>query len=512
MTRKRKRQDSIEKIWEKRRESNEAAFFTVMGTADLFQYITLFQKGIKYKSITDSYQPAVGGCLSLFQSKMRDGLLVFSKLIPKKMDKKLVHLRISHVTLDCAAMGGHLELLKWLYKNTPFVCSSDAIDGAASNGFLEVIEWLWKHKSRKFTPYAMEIAARNGHYKIVEWLCARPNVKPSAQPFEEACANGHLDIIKLLDEYNHPCSVHGMDSAAQYGHLEVVKYLDKEHEEGCTVFAMDMAAAKNHLEVVKYLHANRTEGCTTKAIDHAALNGHIDIVVFLDQNRIEGSTHYAMDWACERGDLKMVEYLHDHDHTCSPYALDMACKNKHYKVAKYMLNIVKAECRHDTMVWPAKNNDLKTLKLLHKHVKPCPTEVLDRAAENGFLEIVEYLVNVVKAPCTTEAMDNASYHGYIKIVILLHESGAMCSKFALSSAILRSHWKVVDFLYQYRTEGCDSFVMQQCVLRGLMKAVIWLYFNTSQTISYDTLDKARCGGRREIVAFMEERPHRLVYS
>jgi hypothetical protein len=217
--------------------------------------------------------------------------------------------------LRCAAEGGHLELVKWLYPQVGIVpgLAYNATDIAATNGFLDAVKWLHENTSERTTTLAMDGAASNGHLDVIQWLHENEEQGCTSSAMDFAAGSGLLEVVKWLHEHRaEGCTARAMDRAAIFGHVDVVKWLHKNRQEGCTTDAMDWAAARGHLSVVKWLHANRSEGCTTDAMDEAARNNHLEVVQWLHGNRTEGCTDEAVSCAATEGHAEVFEFLVSH--------------------------------------------------------------------------------------------------------------------------------------------------------------------------------------------------------
>ena len=156
--------------------------------------------------------------------------------------------------MDCAAMIGDIDLVKWTHKNIYDCWTHDSMNYAALCGHLDVIKWIHVNQPEACKTNAMDFAAWNGHLPVVQWL--------------------HSNRTE-------GCSTKAMDYAAENGHLHVVKWLHEHRNEGCTQDAMDLAAKNGHLDVVKWLHENRQEGCSTDAMNWATRRGHFEVVRWL---------------------------------------------------------------------------------------------------------------------------------------------------------------------------------------------------------------------------------------
>eukprot|EP00842_Homolaphlyctis_polyrhiza_P001647 jgi/Hompol1/2483/HPOL_000772-RA len=130
----------------------------------------------------------------------------------------------------------------------------------------------------------------------------------------------------------------------------------------------------------------------------------------------------------------------------------------------------------------AANGDLATIQLLHEHgSRGCSTEAMDKAAEHGHYEVVEFLqkhysTNIPGVPsgggCTLWAMTAAAKNGHLKIVRFLHEHRREgCTTRAMDSAAKHGHLDVVEFLHLNRTEGCSTAAMDGAAENGYLEVV-----------------------------------------
>ncbi|GMF19906.1 unnamed protein product [Phytophthora fragariaefolia] len=137
--------------------------------------------------------------------------------------------------MDCAAMFGNLELVKWLHSNQQEGCSTEAMGHGVAQGR----KWLHANRSEGFSEIAMESAVRNNRLDMVKWMYEH----------SENCLKGNIDI------------------AAAPGNLEIVSWLHFRGGGNCSQHEMDDAAANGHLEIVKFLHEHGREGVLKECHD-----------------------------------------------------------------------------------------------------------------------------------------------------------------------------------------------------------------------------------------------------
>jgi ankyrin repeat protein len=114
----------------------------------------------------------------------------------------------------CASVGGHLDIMKWLYDLDQKVLIEDhattSLLYASELGNINIIRWLIETgvdvNWNLYDDYAFRISCEKGYYHIAELLleinndidiCARKNYA-----FMKACKNNHIHIAKLLCKLN----------------------------------------------------------------------------------------------------------------------------------------------------------------------------------------------------------------------------------------------------------------------------------------------------------------------
>jgi len=74
-------------------------------------------------------------------------------------------------SLYSAALGGHLEILKWFNEQPQpkYTNWSDASLGAAESGQLEILTWL-HGKKYKMNDRVFDTVVGSGHFHVLKWL------------------------------------------------------------------------------------------------------------------------------------------------------------------------------------------------------------------------------------------------------------------------------------------------------------------------------------------------------
>ncbi|EFA75039.1 hypothetical protein PPL_11724 [Heterostelium album PN500] len=262
-----------------------------------------------------------------------------------------------------------------------------------------------------------------------------------------AALRGHLDIVKLFQRRG-DLSGNEVNICVNSGNLELFKYLADEVHQTVTVDAMDNCARLGDLKMLKWFHENRSEGCSYKAIDYSAINNNTEIVQWLYENRTEGCSHVAFDWAARNGNIPMLQMLlvkNNNVHNFTTKAIDLAAEQGQLEVLEYL-----------RVNFP----DLK-----------CTTDAVDNAAANGHLEVIKHLLTHRREGGSNMAMHCAAVSGHLDIVRYLHENSTVgCLSSTISLAIRRSQQEVVRFLLDNRGERDHSELTSACVMGDMSTA------------------------------------------
>jgi hypothetical protein len=85
---------------------------------------------------------------------------------------------------------------------------------------------------------------------------------------------------------------------------------------------------------------------------------------------------------------------------------------------------------------------------------------INKAAQNGYLEIVQWLHENRDEGCTTDAMNMVVQNGHLHVVEWLHENrDEGCTTDAMNIVVQNGHLHVVEWLHENQQEGCTSNAM-----------------------------------------------------
>ncbi|EGG19222.1 hypothetical protein DFA_02471 [Cavenderia fasciculata] len=357
-----------------------------------------------------------------------------------------------------------------------------------------------------------------GHTDILDHLLKRyPNKIDLQHVIDVAAENGHLSIIELFLHYNRTegCTKLALKGAARFGHFEIVKFLHFNRTEGCDQETMDQASSNGYFEIVKFLNLNRTEGCTTDAIDKASINGNYNIVEWLYFNRTEGFSQYAINFANSLEILSFLQRNSTHHSSSTTEAMEISALNGrldmvqfHHKYLSTMENINYSKA----IDYASSNGHLDIIKYLfnnnNRNISCTEMAIDDAIFYNHSLDIISYLVEQLKAKCSSHAVDRAAELGRLDIIQYLDkhykEETSIWTFGAMNYAAQFGHFEIVKFLHFNRTEGCTVDAMDQASSNGFLEIVKFLNLNRTEGCTNYAIINASRNGKGKVVEYLYE--------
>ncbi|EGG18527.1 hypothetical protein DFA_04021 [Cavenderia fasciculata] len=328
-----------------------------------------------------------------------------------------------------------------------------------------------------------------------------------AQVIDQYCRhpNATLDTLKYLLEWSSDCKPVDRDMInimVENEKIELVEFIIKNYPYLLTnqYIRLSELCRRGYLSAIKLLYTLKNVKLNDRnAMNTASCKGFIDIVKYLHERNVDSSN--AMGCL----NLEMIKYLH-------------------YTVG--------AESSSGTLCAMTKDNNdiLEIVKFFHgqeKHQDVFNHSIMRSAAEEGLLDVVEFLHYNRSEGASSDTMDEAAKYGQLDIVKFLHfnrSEGATtraidyCSdletiKFlhfnrtegatthAMDRAASKRHIEIVKFLDEHRTEGATTDAMDLC---SDLEIVKFLHFNRTEGATTKAMDYAAEMGNIEIIEFLHQ--------
>lgn len=352
--------------------------------------------------------------------------------------------------------------------------------------------WLHDHIA------GVALALRTNEYSdfaFIKWAHVHRDKYASnymAVAISNAVLSGNLNALLWIHDQTaaRSCSS-DLATAVQCGHLEIAKWLYGNYPEG---HFCDPDHGCSCLEFVQWL------GSDYKWIDErrraAWIEESISVVVAQDKES-----------AMENQALEVIQLLYlirqGNGADENPILLgrkrvmDIAAGNGLLSIVQWLHHNTSETCTTAAMDLAAAGNHLDLIQWLHLNRHEGSTaSAMDEAAANGHLKMVQWLHRNRSEGCTTKAMDRAAFRGHLGMLQWLHESRTEgCTTDAMDEAARMGHLEIVQWLHSNRQEGCTQNAMRYAAIFGYVSVLKWLNENRSEGCTTDTMDSAAEAGR-----------------
>lgn len=215
------------------------------------------------------------------------------------------------------------------------------------------------------------------------------------------------------------------------------------------------------------------------------------VLILVDEFLNSFSSHWTLSRACTAGlSRRGLEYLAARDSTWEGRrnALYTVVAKNHLHVLQWL-----HEWYPDETLWghrrgfsimnkAAEQGHLTIVQWLHANRKvKCTTFAMNIAAAHGRLEMVQWLHQNRLEGCTKQAMDDAAENGHLAVVKWLHcNRKEGCTEDAMDHAAGNGHLEILRFLHEHRREGCTAVALNLAAASGHMNVVQWLCANRKE--------------------------------
>lgn len=261
-----------------------ANFAAIMGHKHVLEWFWKSDQGWEYGIAINA---ALGGHIDLLRwlkehsCVVKDEMMTLAAAVSGNMDEMQRFIEENKPFHDrCLPMAiskGHLQMAKFLYEKG--AKNDGIVDIAASTGNQSVFEWA--AGVQKGTPSTCAAAAEAGHLHILK-MARKLGCPWNEATCFSAARGGHLDILQWARNNNCPWNAATCSTAARGGHLHILKWA-RAH--GCPWDAdtCNSAAENGHLDVIKWA---RSLGCDwhSDMYCYAASGGHLHVIKWIYQN------------------------------------------------------------------------------------------------------------------------------------------------------------------------------------------------------------------------------------
>ncbi|GMF20672.1 unnamed protein product [Phytophthora lilii] len=419
--------------------------------------------------------------------------------------------RNDYATMDAALATGNMELLRWVMHLTKISPEGhEGLYGAAARGLVGPLQFLQdRGEYKKFDAGTLIKAAEAGHMNVVHWIMNRDrndeglgdeSGEDEYRTFERRPEDRKTHLTCLEGEAS--LAIH---AAAINGHLNIAKYLyalvNMPRDRGDRI--KENQRLKNRGALLRFVSGS-AQKVSGKTMIRAAEKGFLDVVEWL-YDEFNGDPTINLFWVDgyfdEEFGYNESEVGYDEQVFCS--VVDAAAANGHLDVVQFLLQVA-AEERTSKRRRVASYSCPQSEEVPDIPTKPgCTVAAINGAAAHGHLDVVRWLHANRTEGCTTTAMDLAAQNGHLEMVQWLHNNRSEgCTTSAMDMAARGGHLDVIKWLHGHRIEGCTTKAMNNAAATGHLEVVKWLHEHRSEGCTAAAMDGAAAYGELDVVKWL----------
>jgi hypothetical protein len=249
----------------------------------------------------------------------------------------------------------------------------------------------------------------------------------------------------------------------------------------------------------------------SEAMHVAARHGRLEILQWCHAHTSLECLPWTFAAAARCGQLHVLPWLQTHRPESmakfEPFSMDRVAEEGRVDVFQWLEQHVGTPCTTSAMDSAALNGHLDMIRYLHTHRNEGATPLaMDMAALKGHVHVLRFLHEHRSEGCTTWAMDSAAAYGRLDVVQFLHENRTEgCTVKAMNEAAARGNMAMVQYLHTHRREGCNKYAIRGAARFGHLDMVRFLHETFhSQHCSRDTMVAAAEGGRLDVVRYLND--------
>lgn len=292
------------------------------------------------------------------------------------MEKSIYDITIYNTIIDGAIKGGHLDVLKWSYKND-LIPSKSILSWMKIATFynqLDILKWFReKNKLPAGNFIFCFIAACKNHVEVFKWLVQTGCSIENGHAFAMAITLEHSEIVEWIKKYTSDWDCKQICTyAIKYSNFDLLKWAIKQ---GYSVDPdiCNIAAKHGQFEILKWLIDEKSYKYEHKICDYAAGANHFEMLKWLHlDKKLKMNSRKVGICAAKFGNLDMIKLLADQNYHVDKfvpfYALKFGRFNVlHWYIHKKLLNLIQKIHKYNLWVRCSKSSAVESY---HKIVNP----------------------------------------------------------------------------------------------------------------------------------------------
>ncbi|EFA81633.1 hypothetical protein PPL_05625 [Heterostelium album PN500] len=424
---------------------------------------------------------------------------IHSLIFSNKLNSKTYRWHELINNTEVIAGNGYLDLLHQYFErnnnnnsNCDNICSSKTIINAIKFGSLRMLRYLMeevkidvlrKDKLLNYHNDVLRYAVRYSKFDIIRYLCEESVVATKLnfnQAMIEAPFSHSMDILKYIMERDSKTAK--FSSTIEYTRL--------------TVSPFDTAAKVGRVDMIDYLATNRSSDRKYSMMYHnAIIAGHDNVVEYLLREN------------------KDVTSFNEDDEVDNLFGL--AARENNFNVLQMLYNHNIVTNPEEAIEGAAENGNIEMLNWINVRIPSCPVgSAINKASCKGHLKAIEWLFEnksdqiASQNPfAQTNPIVDAAIFGNLSIIQWFHWNQHHHFQFnsnVMHSAALNGFTEIVAWLHQNRTEGCNSNTFDITVKNEHFDVLKYLHTHRITSATDKAMNYAIERNRMDILIWLHE--------
>lgn len=285
--------------------------------------------------------------------------------------------------------------------------------------------------------HGANLAAGRGELAALDFFRQRHDTLPSSHGVDGAMRNGYLETVKWCVEYGVPNTVEGTTGAMRNGHLGVLEYAYL-HGNLFTAY-VDAACIGCHLPVIEWgldhgLDISRT------AIEAVVKRNRLDLLVLISTT--DEHKQAVFDAALVHGNLRLAKSA-AHGRRVSERVLDTAAGNGHLEILQWVQSRHKQTPGDEGMALAASNGHFAVMDWLWARTRRVPASLVVSPTDD--IRLIFWLIDHHRPPTTSDLSRFASW-GRTDMIRQCYRHGLMPDHEAADNAAVAGNLDTLKWL------------------------------------------------------------------
>ena len=299
-----------------------------------------------------------------------------------------------------------------------------------------------------------------------------------------------------------------LKDACKHNHIYIVKHLlhTNYHSKIVIQDALNISASNGYYDILRHVFENNDDCICVQTMAHAAREGHLNIVQYLHKRCIFLNSEHILDEAITGDKIEVCKYLHSKGYVMSDYAMDHAAENGNIEMLEWLHKETRAGYSFISVELAAAKGHLRVIQWLFNNTNVIfRPELIDYAAMGGHICIMDWMMQNFNVTYTNQTMMYACLNGHLHFIKWIVQKNDVIrlawNRDCLMEAVKGGHVDVIQYLH-YNTElRCGTREMFKAIQHNRLNIVKWVNDIREDGCVFEAVECAAAWGSLSILRY-----------